>query len=207
MPRLQPVTPRGLDLIRRLTRISARRMYGRVLEPSEIIGHHRPSLLGYGAISLAAERYSHGVPRRLKSLAKLRAAQLVGCEWCLDFGSMLAVQSGVPEDDLKELSRWRSSERFDAVDKLVLEYTEAMTRTPVAVTDELFAQLRQRFDPAQIVELTMAISVENLYCRTNWALGIEGAGYSEGTYCVRPDTGAAAGGAVAVGQAGRAVHP
>ena len=187
MSRLPPVKPHGLDLIRRLTRLSSKRMYGRSLEPSEIIGHHRPSLVGYGAISMAAERYSHSIPQRVKSLAKLRAAQLVGCEWCLDFGSMLAIQSGIPENDLRELSLWRSSERFDPLDCLVLEYTEAMTRTPVTVTDELFASLREHFDEAQMVELTMAISVENLYCRTNWALGIEGAGYSEGTYCVRPD--------------------
>jgi 4-carboxymuconolactone decarboxylase len=100
---------------------------------------------------------------------------------------MLAVQSGVPEDDLRELSLWRSSDRFDGLDRLVLEYAEAMTRTPVNVTDELFAALREHFDEAQMVELTLAVAVENLYCRTNWALGIENAGYSEGTYCVRPD--------------------
>jgi AhpD family alkylhydroperoxidase len=192
MARLQPAELHGPDLIRRLFRASSKRMYGRSLEPSEIIGHHRPSLVGYGAISLAAERYSRSVPGRVKSLAKLRAAQLTGCEWCLDFGSKLAVDSGIPEDDLRELSLWRTSSRFSELDRLALEYAEAMTRTPVAVSDKLFARLREHFDEAQTVELTMAIAVENLYCRTNWALGVEGAGYSEGTYCVPPEVVAAA---------------
>jgi 4-carboxymuconolactone decarboxylase len=71
-----------------------------------------------------------------------------------------------------------------------------MTRTPVEVSDELFERLRSRFDAPQIVELTTAIGLENLYSRTNWALGIEGQGFSEGMYCVRPD-GALVGGSAA----------
>ena len=62
-----------------------------------------------------------------------------------------------------------------------------MTRTPVEVPEELFARLREHFDERQIVELTMSIGLENLYSRTNWAFGIEGEGFSEGMYCVRPE--------------------
>jgi AhpD family alkylhydroperoxidase len=162
-------------------------MYGRVPEPAGVIAHHRALLLGYGAIGLAGERFSRSVDSRLKSLAMLRTGQLVGCEWCLDFGSRLAQDSGIPEDDLRELSRWRDSDRFDQVDRLVLEYAEAMTRTPVDVPDELFDRLREHFDERQMVELTMAIALENLYGRFNWAVGIEGEGFSEGMYCVVPD--------------------
>jgi AhpD family alkylhydroperoxidase len=138
-------------------------------------------------MGLAAERFSHTVDRRLKDLAMIRASQLMGCEWCLDFGSWLAQNAGAPEEDLRELSRWRESERFDSLDRLVLEYTEAMTRTPVEVPDELFARLRERFDERQLVELTTAIALENQYSRFNWALGIEGQGFSDGMYCVRPE--------------------
>jgi AhpD family alkylhydroperoxidase len=188
MARLQPARPRGLDLVRRLTYASAKRTYGRTLEPTTIIAHHRPLLIGYGAVALASERFARSVDTRLKELAMLRTAQLVGCEWCLDFGSKLAHDSGVPEQDLRALATWRRSERFDQLDRLVLEYAEAMTRTPVEVTDELFDRLREHFDERQLVELTMAIALENLYSRSNWALGIEGEGFAEGMYCVRPDT-------------------
>jgi AhpD family alkylhydroperoxidase len=187
MARLAPVVPRGLDLARRLTFASARRIYGRALEPTRIIAHHQPLMLGYGVVALAGDRFSRSVPARLKELAMLRTAQLVGCEWCLDFGSKLAHDSGVPEEDLRALSDWRRSDRFDPTDRTVLEYAEAMTRTPVEVPDALFARLRESFEDRQIVELTMAVGLENLYSRTNWALGIEGEGFSEGMYCVRPE--------------------
>jgi AhpD family alkylhydroperoxidase len=186
MTRLQPREPRGLDLLRRYVFRTGRKMYGTNMTPSTVIAHSRPSLLGYGAVGMAHHR-SRTVEQRYKSLAMLRTAQLTGCEWCLDFGSKLAQDGGVPADDLRELSFWRESARFSDIDRLVLGYAEAMTRTPVEVTDEQFAALRTHFDETQMVELTMSIAAENLFCRTNWALGIEGQGFTEGMYCVAPD--------------------
>ena len=82
---------------------------------------------------------------------------------------------------------WRTSERFDQLDRLVLEYAEQMTRTPVEVSDQLFERLAEQFDERGLVELTLTIALENQYSRFNWALGIEGEGFSEGMYCVRAE--------------------
>jgi AhpD family alkylhydroperoxidase len=184
--RLPAAKPHGLDLIRRLSFGTARRMYGRETEPLQAMAHHRPVMLGVAAMSFADERFSHAVDEDLKHLARLRAAQLVGCEWCLDFGSYLAQKAGGDPEKLRALATWRGSPLFDDRERLVLEYAEAMTRTPVEVSDELFARLQDHFDERQLVELTMVISLENLYTRFNWAMGIEGEGFSEGMYCVRP---------------------
>jgi AhpD family alkylhydroperoxidase len=191
MARLEPARPHGLDPIRRYTYRAARRMSRTPTEPVTTIAHHRPSLVAYGVAGLMVERYSNAIDPRLRHLAMLRTSQLIGCEWCLDFGSMLAQRSGMPQDTLRELSKWRTSARFDELDRLVLEYAEAMTRTPVDVSDELFSRLSEHFDERQLVELTMSIALENMFGRTNWALGIHGEGFSEGMYCVRPDTDAA----------------
>jgi AhpD family alkylhydroperoxidase len=190
MARLATAKPHGLDPIRRLSYAFAKRTYGRTLEPMRVIGHHRPLLAGYGMFALAGERYSRAVDLELKNLAMLRSAQLVGCEWCLDFGSYLAQHAGTDESKLRELSRWRDSDLFGDRERVLLEYAEAMTRTPVEISDELFASLREHFDERQIVELTMIIASENLYSRSNWAFGIEGQGFSDGMYCARPDRSA-----------------
>lgn len=187
MARLSPAEPRGFDLVLRLTYRLTKLLFGRTLEPIRIVAHHRPLMVGYGIHSTIYERYANAVDGRLKNLAMLRAAQLIGCEWCLDFGSYLARRGGVPEHQLRELSRWRESEHFSELERLVLEYVDGMTRTPAAVSDELFARLRARFDERQMVELTMAIALENLYSRSNWALGIGSEGFSDGSYCVMPE--------------------
>jgi AhpD family alkylhydroperoxidase len=188
MMRLPAAKPHGLDLIRRLTFGTARRMYGRETEPLQVMAHHRPLMMGLSAISLSDDRFSHTVDEQLKHLARLRAAQLAGCEWCLDFGSYLAQKAGGDPEKLRALATWRDSPLFDERECLVLEYAEGMTRTPVEVSDELFARLREHFDERQLVELTMSVALENLYTRFNWAMGIEGEGFSDGMYCVPPQS-------------------
>jgi AhpD family alkylhydroperoxidase len=186
--RIPAAEPHGLDLIRRLSFRTARRMYGRETEPLQAMAHHRPTMLGVAAMSFADERFSHSVDAEVKHLGRLRAAQLVGCEWCLDFGSFLAQKEGSDPDKLRALATWRESPLFDDRERVVLEYAEAMTRTPVEVSDELFARLQDHFGERQLVELTMVIALENFYTRFNWAMGIEGEGFTEGMYCVRPQT-------------------
>jgi AhpD family alkylhydroperoxidase len=185
MTRMTLYEPRRLDLLRRLTYRSSKFFYGRAVEPVQVIAHQKALMLGYGAVALSLDRFSKRVDKRHKELAMLRVSQLTGCEWCMDFGSRIAQDSGIDADTLRDLSLWRDSARFGEVDRLVLEYAEAMTRTPVAVTDELFTRLREHFDERQMVELTMAIGLENLYGRTNWAFGVESEGFSDGMYCVR----------------------
>lgn len=68
----------------------------------------------------------------------------------------------------------------------MLEYADAMTRTPVEVPDALFARLRERFSDAQLVELTSAIAWENYRARFDHAFGIEGENFTEGTVCAMP---------------------
>jgi 4-carboxymuconolactone decarboxylase len=127
------------------------------------------------------------VDERLKHLAQVRAAMICGCEWCLDFGSSISEEAGVGEDDLRELPTYRSSERFTELEKAVLDYATGMSRSPVEVPDELFERLRAELDEPQLVELTNIIALENYRSRFNWAFGIEGQGFSEGAYCVRPE--------------------
>ena len=68
----------------------------------------------------------------------------------------------------------------------MLEYADAMTSTPVEVSDALFAQLAERFSEAALVELTSAIAWENYRARFNHAFGIEGENFSEGAVCALP---------------------
>ena len=90
------------------------------------------------------------------------------------------------EQQLRDLAAFETSSAFNAVEKLVLRYAVAMTRTPVEVSDELFAGLRQHFDPRQMVELTSAIAWENYRARFDHAFGIESAGFSAGAVCAVP---------------------
>ena len=61
-----------------------------------------------------------------------------------------------------------------------MDYAVAMTGTPQEVSDELFGRLQHHLDDAQVVELTYLIGWENFRSRTNHAMGIGAAGFSDG---------------------------
>jgi 4-carboxymuconolactone decarboxylase len=95
-------------------------------------------------------------------------------------------RQGVTEQQLLDLAAFEASSAFTEVEKLVLRYAVAMTQTPVEVSDELFAGLRQHFDLRQMVELTSAIAWENYRSRFDHAFGIEAEGFSAGAVCAVP---------------------
>ena len=110
---------------------------------------------------------------------------MIGCEFCVDLGSQICRNSGLSDDELLALPRYRSSDLFTEREKLALDYTVGVMRTPVEVTDELFARVKEHFSDEQLVELTALLTVVNLD-RFNAAFGIGSAGFSEGMVCVPP---------------------
>jgi alkylhydroperoxidase family enzyme len=133
-----------------------------------------------------AVRKGKSVDERLKYLVELKGAQMIGCEFCVDLGSQICRNSGFSDEELLALPRYRQSELFTEREKLALDYTVGVMRTPVEVTDELFARVQEHFSDEQIVEVTALLTVVNLD-RFNAAFGIGSAGFSEGMVCVPPD--------------------
>ena len=184
--RIELVPDSTRDPMTRVSYAIARRRFGEVPDPMRVYAHNQPVMTAWSMHELATERATT-VPARLKHLASMRAAMVAGCEWCLDFGSFLSKGHGVSEDEMRELPRYRDSAAFDSLEKLVMEYADGMTRSPVDVSDDLFAKLREHFSEAQLVELTDIIALENYRARFNWAFGLEGQGFSEGAFCVPPE--------------------
>jgi alkylhydroperoxidase family enzyme len=84
------------------------------------------------------------------------------------------------------LPNYQNSALFSETERLVLEYADGMTQTPVEVQDALFAKLREKFDEAQLVELTATLAWENYRARFDHALGVEAEGFTAGSYCALP---------------------
>ena len=95
-------------------------------------------------------------------------------------------ETGISSEQIANLHDYRSNLNFSETERLVLEYADRMTSTPVEVSDALFARLREKFNEAQLVELTSSIAWENYRARFDHAFGIEAENFSEGTYCALP---------------------
>ena len=159
------------------------------IEAIEVWAHQPKLLSGMGRFQRAV-RKAHTVDARLKNLVELKGAQMIGCEFCVDLGSQICRNCGFSDEELLALPRHRKSDLFTEREKLALDYTVAVMRTPVEVTDALFDRLKAHFSDTQLVEITALLTVVNLD-RFNAAFGIASAGFSDGMVCVAPDRPAA----------------
>jgi AhpD family alkylhydroperoxidase len=133
--RTGPLTRALMWIGRRETKkLTGRETTTAMIEPAQAYSHTPGLLVGYGVFERTVAK-AHRVPERLKVLAELKAAALTHCEWCIDISSPIAYRAGVEEQQLRELPRYRDSEQFTELEKLVLDYAVGMSSTPVSVSD------------------------------------------------------------------------
>jgi alkylhydroperoxidase family enzyme len=79
---------------------------------------------------------------------------------------------GLSEQKILALADYAISPLYSEVERVTLEYADAMTITGREVSDELFARLRQFYNDDELVELTEIIAWENASSKFNRALRI-----------------------------------
>jgi len=124
-----------------------------------------------GGVVSALRDYSRavdasGLDKGLVELLKLRASQINGCAFCLQFHLNLARKLGLPQRQLDQLAAWRDSHAFSARERAALAWTEALTRMAAApVEGSLYADLQAQFSEGEIANLTAAIAAINAWNR------------------------------------------
>jgi alkylhydroperoxidase family enzyme len=185
----------GPKQMRKLTGRAPR--HGSGLEPLAVWGYKPKLLMAMGRYN-GAVRKPGEVDERIRNLCELRGATMIGCEYCIDLGSQICRNSGLSDKELLALLNYDVSDLFTAAEKAALDFTTAVMRTPVAMTDEIFAAAREHFTVEQLVELTALLTVVNID-RFNAAFGIGAAGFSDGMVCAVPARAFADGANPAVG--------
>jgi AhpD family alkylhydroperoxidase len=176
MARISLDPPRSLPY--RLGGWYSRRKFGAVLDPAAAMAHN-PAVLKTNARAEMSLAKWKTLPADLKHLAEMAAAVTIGCSWCVDFGYWLSVEDGLDPRKVQDVPRWRESPVFTPLERDVLEYAEAMTTTPLTVTDEMVAHLVEQLGAPAVVELTQVVALENMYSRFNSAAGLQSQGYSD----------------------------
>jgi len=186
MPRIPLRSDREFGpLTRVLARIS-RRWYGQVPEPLRAMAHHPRLLWTNGVHELMAERAAKRLPAELREIVVHRVATVVGCSWCVDFGTMLQKHDGLDIERLKKIDDYAASPAFSHQERLAIAYADAMSADHVRVTDEQVAELEREFGRDGVIELTYQIALENSRARMNSALGIVDQGFTSGDACRVP---------------------
>ncbi|MCT2584889.1 carboxymuconolactone decarboxylase family protein [Actinophytocola gossypii] len=186
MPRIPGIpTKEARPFLRAFYRFATRR-FGAVPEPFTVLARHRKLLRASAVHELAAQRASTVLPANVREIAVYRAAQRLGCSWCVDFGTMLQKHGGLDIERLRRIDDYRTSDAYNRAERLAIAYADAMTDTPVAVTDEQVAELRAEFGDQGVLELTYQIGLENMRARMFSALDLRDQGFTSGDACRIP---------------------
>jgi AhpD family alkylhydroperoxidase len=116
---------------------------------------------------------------KLVELVLMRCSQINGCAFCLDMHSKDARAAGETEQRLYLLPAWRETRLFSESEQAALAFAEELTELPSheSVSDALYAQLRQHFDEAAVIDLTLLVGLINSWNRLNIAVRTEGGHY------------------------------
>ena len=134
---------------------------------------HVPAALRHLMPLLMELRSAKTLPKRYLELAIVAVSQLNACHYCVAHHTPFLAVEGVSAAGADRLLDYRNHPELDEVDKLVVEYAVAVWQHPNRIPDALFERLRRHFSEAQLVELTLRITLCGFFNKFNDALEIE----------------------------------
>lgn len=126
----------------------------------------------YEAISAfddAAE--AGGIEFVLLELVKLRCSQLNGCAFCVQYHTRHLVEAGMAIDRIALVPAWAETDVFTPREKAALGWGESLTLlAETHASDAAYAEVAAHFSEQEIIGLTAAISVINVWNRISAGL-------------------------------------
>lgn len=113
------------------------------------------------------------LPRRDLEIALVTVSRLNDCAYCVAHHRPKLSVEGLPDDAIEAIPYQPEHPALTDRDRLVIDYASRAWQDPRRIDDALFARLRQHFDEAQIVELTLRATLCGFFNRFNDALRIE----------------------------------
>ena len=115
------------------------------------------------ALNKVAETFV--LDKQLLELVKLRASQINGCAFCVQYHIMVAETLGVPVDKLNLAVVWRDATIFSPRERAALAWTEALTMVSHGVSDAVYAEASAAFSEKELAYLSTAIAAINVWNR------------------------------------------
>jgi AhpD family alkylhydroperoxidase len=108
-----------------------------------------------------------GLPKILVDLVYLRVSQINGCAYCIDLHSRDLLENGVPIEKLVLVATWREGGRlFSERERAALRWSETVTLlSETGVPDAEYNAAAEQFSDRELVDLTIAIGLINVYNR------------------------------------------
>jgi uncharacterized peroxidase-related enzyme len=134
---------------------------------------HVPAALRHLMPMLLELREAKTLPKRYLELAIVTVSKLNACHYCVAHHKPFLAVEGVSAEGVDRLLDYRDHPELDPVDRLVVEYSIAAWEQSSRIPERLFERLREHFSEAEIVELTLRITLCGFFNRFTEALQID----------------------------------
>jgi AhpD family alkylhydroperoxidase len=110
------------------------------------------------------------VPQTVLELVHLRASQINGCSFCVDYGAHSMKKAGETDERIFSVAAWREAPYFTDAERAALALAEAVTRLADQadpVPDSIWEEARRHYDEKELAAIILMIAVTNLFNRVN----------------------------------------
>src|SRR5215212_6151837 len=90
-----------------------------------------------------------GIDKQLLELIKLRASQINGCAFCVQYHILQGESLGISTDKLNRVVVWREAAMFASRERAALAWTEALAVVSEGGGDEVCARGRGEFSASE----------------------------------------------------------
>lgn len=132
---------------------------------------HSPAALRHICGLMVEWREQANLPRRLVEIAVVTVSRLNRCPYCIAHHGPVLVDMGLDPEAVERILE-PAPPGLDPLDILVRDYARLVIERPWGIRDAVFERLHAAFSDAQIVELTLRISLCNLFNQLNEAMQI-----------------------------------
>ena len=143
-------------------------MQQRMTNPTKIF----PGTAQSFQVQVKAIQQSGGVPQTVLELVHLRASQINGCSFCVDYGARSLKKAGETDERLFAVAAWREAPYFSDAERAALALAEAVTRLDPAdpVPDAIWEEASRHYDEKGLGAIVYMAALTNLANRVNIAI-------------------------------------
>ena len=140
-------------------------MEGRISNPSKLLPDVYPAIQ-----QLIKAAHTGGAPEAVLELVHLRASQINGCSFCVDYGWRAGRQSRIADEKLFTVAAWREVPYFDDAERAALDLAEHATRLADSsdpVPDHVWNAAAEHFTHEQLASIVLWVAVTNMFNTVN----------------------------------------
>lgn len=110
---------------------------------------------------------------KLRELGQIRAGFVVGSKFVFSQHCKAARATGFSEDQIAAIPHWQTASCFDAIERALLAYTDALVLQHGRVPDGLFAAMKEHLSDEEILEFTYITCTYMMHAVMSRALRLE----------------------------------